>query len=352
MTTIHDVARAAGVSTATVSRALAGSAAVAPATRARVHRTAQRLGYVPNTAARQLVTGRGQSIGLVLPDLENPFYAAVAKGVQHRVRAAGFTAVMADTDEDVDTERTVLGQLSAGIDRLILASPRVPDGDVQELAARARVVLINRQVPAAQTPVASVVPDNTDGIAQALRHLYNLGHRHVGYAGGPATSWSDAQRRCAYQGSSTPGLRVVDLGAYRPGQEGGVAAADEAIARGVSAVLAFNDQLAIGILGRLAARGVPVPEAISVVGFDDVPVARLLAPALTTVAVPAQRIGARAVDLLMADPEPGNGPGHSEEDSRHDGDGAPQVVMDVELRVRSSTAEPAAGSAAASRVPV
>lgn len=340
MATIHDVARAAGVSTATVSRALAGSAAVATSTRERVQRTAHALGYVPNSAARQLVTGRGQSIGLVLPDLENPFYAAVAKGVQQRVRAAGLTAVMADTDEDVETERAVLDQLSAGIDRLILASPRVPDADLEALGVKTRTVLINRQLQVATDRIVSVVPDNAGGIAQALRHLYNLGHRYVGYAGGPATSWSDAQRRRAYQ-TAPGGLEVVDLGAYRPGQVGGVAAADEAIARGVTAVLAFNDQLAIGILGRLAARRVAVPERISVVGFDDVPVARLLAPALTTVAVPAQLIGARAVDLLMAEPEP-----EPETGSGSDPDAAPaeQVVMDVELQVRASTAEPAAAS--------
>src|SRR5699024_8537351 len=117
------------------------------------------------------------------------------------------------------------------------------------------------------------------------------------------------------------GLEIVDLGAYRPGQVGGVAAADEAIAAGVSAVLAFNDQLAIGMLGRFAARTIGVPDRISVVGFDDVQVARLLAPALTTVAVPAQQMGARAVDLLLSARE-------------HE-----QAVVEVELQVRDSTAE-------------
>ena len=120
-------------------------------------------------------------------------------------------------------------------------------------------------------------------------------------------------------------MDIVDLGSFRPGQVGGVAAADEAIAAGVSAVLAFNDQLAIGMLGRFATRDVAVPQQISVVGFDDVQVARLLAPALTTVAVPAQQMGARAVDLLLSD------------------EGPEQAVAETELQVRNSTAEPAAG---------
>lgn len=320
-TTIHDVARASGVSIATVSRSLAGSAGVAPATRLRVAQVAQDLGYVPNRAARQLVTGQGYSVGLVLPDLENPFYSSVTKGMQQRVRAAGFSAVVADTDEDLEAERTVLAQLAAGIDRLILASPRVPDADLLELSTRVALVLINRQMPADAEAISSVVPDNAGGIAQSIRHLRNLGHRRIGYAGGPATSWSDARRRDAYRQSSE-GVEIVDLGSYRPGQVGGVAAADEAIASGVSAVLAFNDQLAIGMLGRFAAREVAVPQQISVIGFDDVLVARLLAPALTTVAVPAQQVGARAVDLLLSDAGP------------------EQAVVETELQVRSSTAEP------------
>ncbi|MGC0251731.1 LacI family DNA-binding transcriptional regulator [Pseudactinotalea sp. Z1748] len=354
-TTIHDVARTSGVSTATVSRALAGSPGVAATTRARVARAARELGYVPNRAARQLVTGRGYSVGLVLPDLENSFYSSVTKGVQQRVRAAGFTAVVADTDEDVETERAVLEQLAAGIDRLILASPRVPDEDLLELSTRADLVLINRQVPARpgagaagagdghvlRDGIASVVPDNASGIAQSIRHLRNLGHRRIGYAGGPGTSWSDAQRRAAYRADSQ-GVQIVDLGAFRPGQAGGVTAADEAIATGVSAVLAFNDQLAIGMLGRFAARRVAVPEQISVVGFDDVQVAALLAPALTTVAVPAKRMGARAVDLLLAAHAP----------ARRYRSSPVQSVEVVELQVRASTAEPFQPAAGAGSAPV
>ncbi|WP_022919250.1 LacI family DNA-binding transcriptional regulator [Ruania albidiflava] len=323
VTTIRDVARACGVSIATVSRALAGSTIVAAGTRERVRQAAAELGYQPNRAARQLVTGRGQSIALVLPDLQNSFYSSVAKGMQRRVRAAGLSAMIADTDEDPDAEREVLDQLSAVVDRLILASPRVSDGDLTDLAQRCAVVLINRELPG----LASVVGNNADGIRQSVTHLLALGHRRIGYAGGPSTSWSDSRRRAGLAALALPdGQEIVDLGAFRASQAGGVAAADLAIAAGVSAVVAFNDQLALGVLGRLAERGVAVPEAMSVVGFDDVPVARLLAPPLTTVAVPTIEIGERAAGLLI-DAAPQDSP-------------LPQIVLEVELQVRRSSAPP------------
>jgi DNA-binding LacI/PurR family transcriptional regulator len=300
--TLADVALAAGVSASTASRALAGVSVVATATRDRVRRAAAELGYEPNLAARQLATGRPQAIALVLPDVANPFYAGVAKGMQQRVRAEGLTAVFADTDEDTETERAVLAQVAPVAARLVLASPRLPDDDIRALAERSRVVLVNRDVPG----LAAVTGDNADGVRQALVHLHALGHRVIGYAGGPLTSWSDAARRRGL-GSAPDGTEIIDLGAFRPGPAGGVAAADLALAAGVTAVLAFNDQLAMGILGRLAERGVAVPGGLSVVGFDDIPVARLLAPSLTSVAVPASELGRAAVELLLSPtpPEPG-----------------------------------------------
>ncbi|MFV0253360.1 MAG: LacI family DNA-binding transcriptional regulator [Beutenbergiaceae bacterium] len=301
-TTLLDVAAAAGVSIATASRALADASVVAAATKDRVRRAARDLGYEPNLAARQLATGRGQSIALIVPDIANPFYAGVAKGMQRRVRELGLTAVFADTDEDPDNEREVLTRVAPVAARVVLASSRLEDAAITEIAARTRVVLINREVPG----VAAVTGNNADGVAQTLDHLQALGHRRIGYAGGPATSWSDAARRRGLQQAAVA-VDVVDLGAFRPGAAGGVAAADRAVAAGVTAVLAFNDQLALGMLGRLADRDIPVPQRLSIVGFDDIPVARLLAPALTSVAVPAEDIGRQSVELLVAPepPEPG-----------------------------------------------
>src|SRR5699024_1330881 len=142
---------------------------------------------------------------------------------------------------------------------------------------------------------------------------------------GPQASWSDAQRRAGMEAARPPAVEVVDLGAFRQGSAGGVAAADEVLAAQVSAVVAFNDELALGILGRLHDRGVAVPQQMSVTGFGDVPVARLLAPALTTVAVPMLQMGERAAGLLIE-------PGDQE---------AQRVRLPVHLQVRSSTMPPA-----------
>ncbi|MFV0427302.1 MAG: LacI family DNA-binding transcriptional regulator [Beutenbergiaceae bacterium] len=300
--TLADVARVAGVAASTVSRALAGSDVVASGTRARVLAAARDLGYEPNLAARQLATGRGQSIALVLPDIANPFYASVAKGMQQRTRELGMTAVFADTDEGIANEHEVLARVAPVASGLVLASSRLDDAAIAQVGERSRVVLINRAVEG----FAALTGDNRDGVRQALEHLEALGHRRVGYAGGPASSWSDAARRAGLADAATQ-QEIVDLGSFRPGSAGGRAAVDRALAAQVSAVLAFNDQLALGMLGQLADRAVVVPEQLSIIGFDDVPVARLLAPALTSVSVPAAELGRQAVDLLVAPhpPEPG-----------------------------------------------
>ncbi|GEK20342.1 LacI family transcriptional regulator [Cellulomonas xylanilytica] len=300
--TLRDVARAAGVSPATASRALSAPDLVAPARREHVQQVARELGYRPNRAARELITGRTGNLCLVVPDLENPFFAAVAKGVQARARALGFALLVADAEEDPRLESELVGHLGAQVDGVILCSPRMTDAELDRLGRDVLdddvpLLLVNRL----HGGLPSVVIDNTDGIRQAVTHLYALGHRRIGYAGGPVGSWSDAQRRRGLEHASH-GLRsidVVDLGHFPPLFGGGVAAGDLVAASGVTAVLAHNDLLALGILSRLRARGVRVPEDVSVVGYDDIPAATLVSPTLTTVTVPLARLGRAAVDLLI-----------------------------------------------------
>jgi len=318
--TLRDVARAAGVSAATASRALSAPDLVAPERRELVRRIARELGYRPNRAARELITGRSGHLCLVVPDLENPFFSAVAKAVQSRARAAGHAVVVADAEEDPRLEAELVAQLGAQADGVLLCSPRMSADDLAAVAADGRpVLLVNRE--GADLP--SVVVDNRDGLRQAARHLHALGHRRVAYAGGPAGSWSDARRRDGLAALDLD-LEVLDLGAHAPVFAGGVGAADLAVAGGATAVLTYNDLMALGVLDRLRARGVRVPEDMSVVGFDDAPVATLVTPSLTTVAVPLARLGRTAVDLLL---------------TPHDGD-APRTVLPVELVVRGTTAPP------------
>ncbi|MBO3094555.1 LacI family DNA-binding transcriptional regulator [Cellulomonas dongxiuzhuiae] len=318
--TLRDVARAAGVSAATASRALSAPDLVAPERRELVRRVARELGYRPNRAARELITGRSGYLCLLVPDLENPFFAAVAKAVQSRARASGHAVVVADAEEDPLLEAELVAQLGAQADGVLLCSPRMSDDHLAAVAADGRpVLLVNRE----GAGVPSVVVDNRDGVRQAVRHLHALGHRRIAYAGGPAGSWSDARRRDGLQ-SLGPDVEVLDLGAHPPAFAGGVGAADLAVASGATAVLAHNDLMALGLIDRLRARGVRVPDDMSVVGFDDVPVATLVNPALTTVAMPLARLGRTAVDLLLVPREPG----------------APTTVLPVELVVRGTTAPP------------
>ncbi len=325
--TLRDVARAAGVSPATASRALSAPDLVAPERRELVRRVARELGYRPNRAARELITGRSGHLCLVVPDLENPFFSAVAKAVQARARAAGQAVVVADAEEDPLLEAELVAQLGAQADGVLLCSPRMSAEDLADVAADDRpVLLVNRE----GAGLPSVVVDNRDGIRQAVRHLHALGHRRIAYAGGPAGSWSDARRR---DGLATldVDVDVVDLGAHAPVFAGGVAAADLAVASGASAVLTHNDLMALGVLDRLRTRGVRVPQDLSVVGFDDAAVATLVTPALTTVAVPLARLGRTAVDLLL---------------SPHDD--VPHRVLPVELVVRGTTGPVPSSPAAAS----
>ncbi|GIG40206.1 LacI family DNA-binding transcriptional regulator [Cellulomonas phragmiteti] len=318
--TLRDVARAAGVSAATASRALSAPDLVAPERRELVRRVARELGYRPNRAARELITGRSGHLCLVVPDLGNPFFSAVAKAVQARARATGHAVVVADAEEDPVLEAELVAQLGGQADGVLLCSPRMSGDDLAAVAADGRpVLLVNRE----GAGLPSVVVDNRDGVRQAVRHLHALGHRRVAYAGGPSGSWSDARRRDGLAALDLD-VEVVDLGAHAPVFAGGVGAADLAVASGATAVLTHNDLMALGMLDRLRTRGVRVPADLSVVGFDDAPVATLVTPSLTTVAMPLARLGRTAVDLLLA-PRGGE---------------VPHSVLPVELVVRGTTAPP------------
>jgi LacI family transcriptional regulator len=321
--TIRDVALAAGVSISTVSRALSAPDQVAEETRLRVQDTARVLGYRPNHAARGLITGRTGSIGLVVPDLENPFFGSVCKGVQDRARSMGYAVFIGDTDEDARLEEEVIRSLVKQVDGLILCSARGTDSALQRWAQECRLVLINRRLG----DIASVTFDNGGAVQAVLRHLVALGHRSIAYAAGPVTSWSNRERSHAFFAfaETSPGLELIELGNFPPVVTGGIQAGDLAIASGATAVVAFNDLVAVGLLDRLRQRGVRVPADLSVTGFDDVLMATVAQPHLTTVNFPRVQMGRAGVDLLL--------------DSVLDRPDDAQPVRDlpVELVVRDST---------------
>jgi DNA-binding LacI/PurR family transcriptional regulator len=320
--TVRDVAKALGVSPSTVSRALSASDLVAPHTRQQVIDKARELGYAPNNSARGLSTGRKGTLGLVVPDLENPYFASVTKGVQARALAAGYSVFVADSDEDSHVERELVNKLKPQVDGLILCSSRMSDADLSALIGGIPVLLVNRRLAG----LRDITINDQEIIRQALEHLHALGHRKVGYAGGPVGSWSDRQRRLGIEQAlpGLPGLEVTSLGSFAPVFGGGQPVADLAVAAGLTAVVAYNDLMALGIVARLHARGINVPDELSVVGIDDINAATLVSPALTTVRAPLRRVGSSAVDRLIESLDPRGVP-------------RPAETLPIEIVVRQST---------------
>lgn len=303
--TASDVARLAGVSVSTVSRALTVPDKVSTSTRLRVQEVARGLGYHPNQAARGLATGRTGNLGLVIPDLENPYFSSITKAVQSRARSVGYAVFVADTDEDSQEEPEIIRNLAKQVDGVILCSSRASDAELVDRAKETRVILLNRE--AADLP--SVTADNVDGMRQAVRHLWALGHRDIAYVGGPVRSWSDSQRRLGFEraGAELEGVRTQELGAFQPFFSGGVAAADIVLASGATAVVVYNDLMALGLLERVKERGIVVGRELSVVSFDDIMLSAAITPRLTTVAVPIPLLARTAIDLLLGLFEDGAG---------------------------------------------
>lgn len=279
-TTAMDVASRAGVSVSTVSRAFTSPELLAHTTLSRVQRAARDLGYLPGKpgATGQRVTTH--NIGLVVPDLVNPHFAALAKQFQGRMRELGFRTFLADTDEDPALEVDVVTSLAPQVDAVVLFSSRATDDEIHRYAERTVVVLVNRCL----APHGCVRSDEVGGAREIVRHLAALGHRTIAFAGGPTVSWTGRQRLHGLQlAAGELGLEpIVPLGSFQPKMPGGVAAADLFLATPATALVTHNDLMGFGALARLSDRGVRVPDQASVASFDDIPFATLARPALTS----------------------------------------------------------------------
>lgn len=294
--TLTDIAEACGVSASTVSRALSNPHEVRAATRERIQRIARELNYEPNHFARSLSKGHTNALGLIVPDIANPFFPPIIKAVQNRAGQKHNAVLLADTDEHAADELVRARTMSNQVDGLILVSPRTPDERLADFRALGPLVFVNRDVPGA----ASVSIETSEGVNQAVEHLAALGHRRVAYLNGPRQSWSNTQRRQSITAAcATYDVELIQFGPFEPQFHAGVRAADLVQASGATAVIAYDDMIALGVMARLTERGVTVGRDISVVGIDDALIARVSSPALTSIHLPSEKAGAAAVDLLI-----------------------------------------------------
>jgi LacI family repressor for deo operon, udp, cdd, tsx, nupC, and nupG len=301
---IDDVARRAGVSTATVSRALATPDQVKPKTRAAVEKAVLETGYVLNVAARNLRTNRTHAVLAVVPDVANIFFSQVLRGISDTLHQHGYRLVIADTGNDPERERDHAEFAQAGwVDGLLLLNGRplpTPAGGRRRLAVP--TVSLCERIPGSDIPYVETA--NREAARAMTEHLLQLGHRRIGYVSGPPNNILEHDRFAGYRDALAARGLVPDPALLCPGDytlAAGEAAATAylALAELPDAVFASNDAMAMGLIRGFTAAGLSVPEAISIAGFDDIEFAGAYNPALTTMHQARSEIGARATTMLI-----------------------------------------------------
>ncbi|RAI43205.1 LacI family DNA-binding transcriptional regulator [Rhodoplanes roseus] len=332
--TLKDVAKRAGVHVSTASRALDPrtrhriSADVA----AKIAKAAQQLGYRHNQMAASLRTKKTNAIGIVIPDITNMLFPPIIRGVDDRIAPHGYISIIGHTEGDAEREKRVIETLQVrGIDGLIVASARLDDEAITSaMKDDVFIVTVNRRVK--DEGVSSVVSDERSGVGAVLAHLVSLGHRHIGYASGPAWSSTGEARLSAYRyWAGTHGIvhsesLIARATEYREAE--GARCVDVLLASNpkLTAIVCANDLLAIGALAALKKRGISCPGDISVTGFNDIPFVDRITPSLTTVRIEHYQCGSAAAGILLEDLQAGP----VRREPRH-------IVLPVSLVVREST---------------
>lgn len=301
--TIRDVARESGVSIATVSRVLNGTGYVKESTRERVEKAIQALGFSPNHMARSLSSGSSRIIGAVFPDISNPSFPAVARGIDDALAARGYMLVICNTDNDAGQEEALVGALlEKRVDGIIFVTgSRETSGLVERASRSIAVSLIDREIEGAECD--TVTCDNRKGASDMAKHLLGLGHRRIAFISGPP-EYSTSRKRLAgfsevmgdAEGAEAP---LIYYGDFR--YETGYSLAREILSsgHGVTAVFAANDLMALGAMRCFMDCGLLVPAQMAVAGYDDIFMSFLVRPALTTISQPAYRMGAVAAEMLL-----------------------------------------------------
>jgi LacI family transcriptional regulator len=336
--TLKDVANAVGVHVSTVSRALDPKSRhlITPEVAEKVLRASAEMKYRPNVSAYGLRTRRTRTIGVTVPDITNPIFPPIIRGIEDGLEAHGYAAIVVNTDNRTERDLAALENLLArGVDGLITASVPLEDEPIAEMARAGKaVVTVNRRVE--EPFVSSVVNDEEDGIHRVVEHLVRLGHRRIAHVAGPQELSTGLGRYQAFvKAAAEFGLPRDDgLIAYaaRFHEAEGERCTRDLLSRavGITAVVCANDRLALGALDALGALGLCCPDDVSVTGFNDMPMLDRLQPPLTTVRIQQYEAGLRAAGIIL---------------DLAESDGAMEpvhAVLPIELVVRGSTAAPRA----------
>lgn len=324
--TIADVAREANVSTMTVSRVVNGKGETSEATRAKVQEVVTRLGYRPNGLARSLTLQRTFTLGFVVPDISNPFFPDIVRGAEDAAWQAGYTLVLCSTVESVKREEKVLQLLEdKHVDGVIVCSARLPDEQLFPLIERhSAALLVNRRAP--QEVASTLRVHDAQGTMRAVHHLLSRGKEALALLAGPSYSYSAERRFEGFETALETTGREVDKALIRPctpDEAGGFEAAKTLLRErpDIDGLICYNDLVAVGALQACEELGVRVPGDLAVVGCDDIRLASLVTPALTTLRVSKYDLGAQAVKMLL---------------ERIEGKAAEEMLIKPELVVRQS----------------
>lgn len=294
--TIYDIAKLAGVNPSTVSRALSKPGRVSAGTRKLIEDAAAELNYKVNPFARALPTGRTNTIGLIVADIANPTFFGTIRGAESTAADRDYSVILAESAESPEQELSAAQRMLTSVDGLILAAPRMDDDHIRRLAEEKPIVVVNRDVEG----IVCVLPDVEKGLGEAVRHLVGLGHDKITFIAGPSASWMTNRR---WQGVKSAcewsRIEAIKMESESPTIKGGRAVARAVVGSGATAVIAFNDLLAIGLMQELQAAAYAVPDQISIVGFDDIFGADFTTPGLTTVRTPMETCGIEAASSLL-----------------------------------------------------
>lgn len=327
--TLEDVSRAAGVSLMTVSRAINGKPGVSDEVRHKIISLARELGYHPNQIARGLATNSTTSIGLVVPDNTNPFFAQIARGVEDTAYSQKYNIFLVNTAEDPAREKAALNSLwQKGVDGLIICSSRLP-GEVleDEISRFPAVVLLNRELKLPPPHTITINVDDQRGAKLAVNYFLQKGRKHIAYLDGPNNSTSAKRRLIGYRAAIEEARIPFDphmVECCAPDTEGGRAATAALLARrtDIDAIYAFNDLVAVGAIQIAEECGRKVPDDISIIGVDDTPIATIVRPRITTLHVNLRHIGRLAMRTLL--------------DTIEGGSSSTAIQIEPELIVRES----------------